>query len=39
MKNGETVMTKKEFKELEGYKQENYEREFDMWKKGISQYN
>ena len=32
-------MTKKEFKELEKYKQENYKREFEMWKKGISQYN
>lgn len=32
-------MTKKEFKELEEYKQENYKREFEMWKKGISQYN
>ena len=33
------LMTKKEFKELEEYKQENYKREFEMWKKGISQYN
>ena len=32
-------MTKKEFKELEEYIQENYKREFEMWKKGISQYN
>lgn len=32
-------MAKKEFKELEEYKQENYKREFEMWKKGISQYN
>ena len=32
-------MTKREFKELEEYKQENYKREFEMWKKGISQYN
>lgn len=28
-------MTKREFKELEEYKQENYKREFEMWKKGI----
>lgn len=33
------LMTKKEFKELEEYKQENYKREFEMWKEGISQYN
>ena len=33
------LMTKKEFKKLEEYKQENYKREFEMWKKGISQYN
>ena len=33
------LMTKKEFKELEEYKKENYKREFEMWKKGISQYN
>ena len=33
------LMTKKEFKELEAYKQENYKREFEMWRKGISQYN
>ena len=32
-------MTKREFKEMEKYKQENYKREFEMWKKGISQYN
>ena len=32
-------MAKKEFKELEEYNQENYKREFEMWKKGISQYN
>ena len=33
------LMTKKEFKELEEYKQKNYKREFEMWKKDISQYN
>ena len=33
------LMTKKEFKELEEYNQENYKKEFEMWKKGISQYN
>ena len=32
-------MTKREFKEMEEYKKENYKREFEMWKKGISQYN
>ena len=32
-------MTKREFKELEEYKQENYKREFEMWRTGISQYN
>ena len=32
-------MTKREFKEMEEYKQENYKREFEMWKKDISQYN
>ena len=32
-------MTKKEFKELEEYKQENYKRECEMWRTGISQYN
>ena len=32
-------MTKREFKEMEEYKQENYKRKFEMWKKGISQYN
>lgn len=33
------LMTKKEFKELPEYKQENYTTEFEMWKKGTSQYN
>lgn len=33
------LMTKKEFKELEEYKQENYKREFEMWRTGTSQYN
>ena len=32
-------MTKKEFKELEEPKQENYKREFEMWRAEISQYN
>lgn len=32
-------MTKKEFKELPEYKQDNYRREFEMFKKGTSQYN
>ena len=35
-------MTKKKFKELPEYKQdkqENYKREFEMWQKGVSQYN
>ena len=33
------LMTKKEFKELEEPKQENYKREFEMWRVGISQHN
>lgn len=33
------LMTKKEFKELPKYKQENYRREFEMFQNGISQYN
>lgn len=33
------LMTKKEFKELPQYKQENYRREFEMFKEGKSQYN
>ena len=33
------LITKKEFKELPEYKQENYRREFEMWQKGVSQYN
>lgn len=33
------LTTKKEFKELPEYKQENYRREFGMWQKGVSQYN
>lgn len=33
------AMTKKEFKELPQYKQENYKREFEMFKEGKSQYN
>lgn len=33
------LMTKKEFAELPEYKQENYRREYDMFKKGVSQYN
>lgn len=33
------LMTKKEFKALLEYKQENYKREFEMFQKGISQYN
>lgn len=37
--NAYEFITKREFKELERYKQENYRREYDMWKKGISQYN
>lgn len=32
-------MTKREFKELPEYKQANYRREFEMFQKGISQYN
>ena len=32
-------MTKKEFKELPKYKQENYKLEFEMFQKGLSQYN
>lgn len=32
-------MTKKEFKELPKYKQENYKLEYEMFQKGISQYN
>lgn len=32
-------MTKREFKELPSYKQENYRREFEMWQNGLSQYN
>lgn len=33
------LMTKKEFKKLPEYKQGNYRREFEMFQKGISQYN
>ena len=33
------LMTKKEFRQLDDCKQENYRREYEMWKKGISQYN
>lgn len=33
------LMTKKEFNELPKYKQENYKREFEMFKNGTSQYN
>lgn len=33
------MICKREFKELPEYKQENYRREFEMWQKGISQYN
>lgn len=33
------LMTKKEFNELPKYKQENYKLEFEMFQKGISQYN
>lgn len=33
------LMTKKEFKELPEYKQENYRKEFEMWQNGVSQYN
>lgn len=33
------LMTKKEFKELPKYKQENYRKEFEMFQKGVSQYN
>ena len=33
------LMCKKEFKELPKYKQENYKLEFEMFKKGVSQYN
>lgn len=32
-------MCKKEFKELPKYKQENYRLEYEMFQKGISQYN
>ena len=37
--NNYEFMTKREFKGLEEYKQENYKREFEMWRTGISQYN
>lgn len=37
--NGYEFMTKREFKELGKCQQENYKREYEMWKKGISQYN
>lgn len=33
------LMTKKEFKELSEYKQEKYRLKFEMFQKGISQYN
>lgn len=33
------LTTKKEFKELSKSKQENYKREFEMWKNGTSQYS
>ena len=33
------LMTKKEFNELPEYKKENYKKEFEMFQKGISQYN
>ena len=33
------MICKREFKELPKYKQENYRREFEMWQKGVSQYN
>ena len=33
------LMTKKEFRELPKYKQENHRTEFEMFQKGISQYN
>lgn len=32
-------VTKREFRELPKYKQENYRAEFEMFKKGVSQYN
>lgn len=32
------LMTKKEFKDLPEYKKENYRSEYDMWRKGTSQY-
>lgn len=32
-------MTKKEFRELPEYKQENYRTEFELFQKGVSQYN
>ncbi len=37
--NAYEFMTKREFKELPDYKKENYKREFEMFKAGISQYN
>lgn len=33
------LMTKKEFKKLPEYKQENYKREYEMFQQGVSQYN
>jgi len=33
------LMVKKKFKDLPKYKQDNYKREFEMFKAGISQYN
>lgn len=32
-------MSKREFKELPEYKQENYRREYEMFRNGTSQYN
>ncbi len=37
--NSYELMSKKEFKQLSQYKQENYRREFEMFQKRISQYN
>lgn len=37
--NAYEFITKREFKEFPKYKQENYRREYDMFIKGISQYN
>ena len=32
-------ITKREYRELPEYKQNNYRAEYEAWKKGISQYN